>query len=97
MIGFSYRMSATDRALLLLEQADMQKLAVPNTKEYARWSNIKRGRARMGVDEAEELAKLFPEYSLWLISGKTCPEAGQISPDLKETVSEYGRTGTATD
>lgn len=89
--------TAADRAKLLLEEIKLQDLAVVNSKEYVRWQNIKRGKARLGINDAEELAKKFPEYALWLITGNTIPEAGQISPDLKETVSEYGRTGTDTD
>jgi hypothetical protein len=50
----------------------------------------------MGIDDAEELAKKFPEFALWIITGKTIPEAGQISPGIKSTTIEYGKTGTDT-
>ena len=39
---------------------------------------------RMSTEEMEVLQKLFPEYALWLISGKIAPECGQISPDYEE-------------
>lgn len=38
----------------------------------------------MGVAEAEMLAKQFPQYALWLISGNVAPEAGQTSPEYDE-------------
>jgi hypothetical protein len=89
--------TATDRAKLLLEEIKLQDLAVVNSKEYVRWQNIKRGKARLGINDAEELAKQYPEYALWLITGKTIPEAGQISPEISKTMKDYRTTGTATD
>lgn len=90
-------MNATDRALLLLAETEMHKLAKPKSKEYERWQNIKRGRARFGIEEAEALAELFPEYALWLITGRTNPEAGQISPEIAKTAEDYRQTGTDTE
>ncbi|SEB17844.1 DNA-binding protein [Marinobacterium iners] len=75
---------ALDRALLLLERTSLKDLAVPNSKEYVRWQNIKRGKARLGIDEAEALSKIYPQYALWLLTGNVAPEAGQISPKLDQ-------------
>jgi hypothetical protein len=68
----------------LLKQASLRDLATPNSKEYVRWQNIKRGKARLGIEEAEALAQLYPQYALWLITGKISPEIGQTSPELDE-------------
>ena len=38
----------------------------------------------MGVAEAEMLAKQFPCYALWLITGDVAPEIGQTSPEYDE-------------
>lgn len=38
----------------------------------------------MGVAEAELLAKQFPRYALWLISGEIAPDVGQTSPEYDE-------------
>ncbi len=76
--------SAEDRATLLMERASLKDLAEPGSNEYVRWQNIKRGRARMGVTEAGQLAKLYPNYALWMISGEIAPEIGQTSPEYDE-------------
>jgi len=83
---------ALDRALLLLEKTSLKDLAVPNSKEYVRWQNIKRGKARLGIDEAEALSKIYPQYALWLLTGSVAPEAGQTSPEL----DEVQRSGSGT-
>lgn len=73
-------MDITDRAKLLLGMASLEDLAKPNSKEYVRWQNIKRGRARFGAVEIEELGKLYPNWAFWLTTGKIAPEIGQTSP-----------------
>lgn len=86
----------SDRGLLLLKLIDLKDLAEVNSKQYRRWQNIKRGMARMGIDEAGELAAIHPEYSMWILTGKIEPKNGQISPELEETAEHYGQTGTDT-
>jgi len=80
--------SASDRALLLLRTASLKELAAAGSTEYVRWQNIKRGRARLGIVEAEILAKVYPKYALWLITGETAPEIGQSSPEYDEANSK---------
>lgn len=87
--------TASDRALLLIERTSIKDLAVPHSKEYTRWQNVKRGRARVGIQEAEELAKIYPQYALWLLTGNVLPEAGQTSPDLEEVQRSESRTQNA--
>ncbi|NLY17085.1 MAG: DNA-binding protein [Gammaproteobacteria bacterium] len=77
-------MDITDRARLLLGIANLEELAKPNSKEYVRWQNVKRGRARFGAVEIEELGKLFPNWAFWLTTGKVAPEIGQTSPAYDE-------------
>lgn len=36
------------------------------------------------------------KYTMWLMTGKTYPEAGQISPEVEDIADEYGKTGTDT-
>lgn len=69
------------RALRLLEQTSLKGLAEVNSKDYVRWQSIKRGRARMGVEELERLAGLYPQYRWWLLTGESLPVAGQLCPD----------------
>lgn len=49
-----------------------------------RWGNIRNGKARLSDAEIEAVAKLFPQYALWLVSGQIVPECGQISPEYDE-------------
>ena len=49
-----------------------------------RWGNIRNGKARLSDAEIDAVAKLFPQYALWLISGEVAPEAGQTSPEYDE-------------
>ncbi|WP_370232723.1 hypothetical protein [Neptunomonas phycophila] len=90
-------MSATDRALLLLGMIEMHKLATPRSKEYERWQNIKRGRARFGINEAETLAEIFPQYAYWILTGRVDVEAGHISPEIEEVSEQIKSTGTDTE
>lgn len=46
--------------------------------------SIKRGRARVGADEIEILAKVFPSYRWWLLTGEVPLDNGQTSPDYDE-------------
>ncbi len=87
--------TATDRALLLLSRINMAELAEPRTKEYDRWQNIKRGRARFGIEEAGILASKYPQYSMWLLTGKTDIDGGQTSPDLEEIQRSESGTQSA--
>lgn len=74
----------TTRGLQLLAIASIKALADAGDTEYMRWQNIKRGRARLGADEIEILAKVYPQYRWWLISGDVMPDKGQTSPSYDE-------------
>ncbi len=60
-----------------------------------RWGNIRNGKARLTDAEIEAVCEIFPEYALWLVSGKVAPEAGQTSPDLEEVQRSESRTQNA--
>lgn len=38
-----------------------------------------------------EVLKVWPEYTLWLMTDKTEPEVGQISPEIKRIAEENQR------
>jgi len=46
-----------------------------------KWGNIKTGKQRANEEHIEAINEMYPEYAYWLSTGKTIPEAGQISPD----------------
>ncbi len=75
--------TAEDRALLLLNKISLKNLAEVNSTAYRRWQNIKRGRARFGINEAEMLAEIFPQYAYWILTGRVDVEAGHISPKME--------------
>ncbi|SIS44579.1 helix-turn-helix transcriptional regulator [Neptunomonas antarctica] len=54
-----------------------------------------------GTDPSSSILKAickgYPAYTFWLTLDTVNPEIGQISPELKETASEYGKTGTDTE
>ncbi|PKM24718.1 DNA-binding protein [Pseudomonas sp. HMWF032] len=73
-----------DRAIQLIDLAGLSAFAESGTKEYFRWQNVKRGRARVGTREIEEIGKVFPQYRWWLTTGEVMPESGQVSPEYDE-------------
>lgn len=81
---FSMASGMTDRALQLLNATSLKELADVNSKDYLRWQNIKRGRARLGADEVELLGQAYPQYRWWLMTGEVMPDKGQVSPDYDE-------------
>jgi len=74
----------TDRAKLLIGKLVLSEIAETNSKEYIRWQNIKRGRARVSAEEVDALAKHFPNWRWWLLTGEVIPEMGQTSPEYDE-------------
>lgn len=52
-----------------------------------RWGNIRNGKARVSDAEIDAVVQLFPQYALWLVTGKTAPECGQTSPEYDEAHS----------
>jgi hypothetical protein len=85
------------RAVISTTGTTSEDLAEKTGIKYSRWTTVRKKGGRSRGEDIEAICKLFPEYALWISTGNVCIEAGQISPELKETVSEYGRTGTATD
>lgn len=49
-----------------------------------RWGNIRTGKARLSDAEIEAVVEVFPQYALWLVTGKVAPECGQVSPADQE-------------
>ncbi|NWC86962.1 DNA-binding protein [Pseudomonas reactans] len=63
-------MDIAERAALLLGRAQLSDLAGAGDVPYVRWQNVKRGRARMGLEEIEILGRVFPSYRWWLLTGE---------------------------
>jgi len=84
--------SITDRAVLLIDLAGLDAFAPVRSKEYYRWSNIKRGKARLGAEEIEQLNAMFPRYRWWLATGEVMPESGQTEPGVRRGQPKLERT-----
>lgn len=63
-------MDIAERAALLLGRAQLSDLAAAGDVPYVRWQNVKRGRARMGLEEIEILGRVYPSYRWWLLTGE---------------------------
>ncbi|HCE6866809.1 TPA: XRE family transcriptional regulator [Pseudomonas aeruginosa] len=53
------------------------------------WSNLKNpSKAReIKEDEILAIAKVFPQFRWWLLTGEVMPEIGQTSPEMDEANS----------
>jgi hypothetical protein len=76
-----------DRAILLIRMAGPKKLSQLGETNHERWKNISKGAIRMGTDEIGVLVKMYPQYALWLVSGRIEPENGHRSPEYDEANS----------
>ncbi|MGZ4991791.1 MAG: DNA-binding protein [Methylobacter sp.] len=48
------------------------------------WANVRNGKSRVNEDHLEAVNKMWPQYTYWITTGLTLPEAGQISPEIEE-------------
>jgi hypothetical protein len=76
-----------DRAVLLIRMAGPKKLSQLGETNHERWKNISKGAIRMSTDEISVLVKMYPQYALWLVSGRIEPENGHRSPEYDEANS----------
>ena len=72
-----------DRVVLLIRQAGPKRLSEIGGN-HDRWKNISRGVIRPGTEEVGILAGVFPEYALWLVTGRIEPQNGHRSPDFDD-------------
>lgn len=57
------------------------------------WANVRLKKIRLNEEHLEAVINLWPEYAYWITTGKTMPEAGQISPEIEEARKNL-QTGT---
>lgn len=77
-----------DRAKLLIKKAGIDNLVRSSEIGNSRWKAVLYKGVRMSTNELEVVKKLYPQYSLWLISGDIAPEIGQTSPKYDEVNSK---------
>lgn len=77
-----------DRAILLVRIAGPKRLSQAGDTNHERWKNISKGAIRMSTEEISVLIDMYPQYALWLASGKIAPEIGQTSPEFDDENSK---------
>lgn len=85
-----------DRFLLILREEGRQMpwLESETGISRKRWTNIKQ-RGVMRTEELEAIYAIYPEYEVWLATGREYPEAGQISPMTKRASNKLKNQPTA--
>lgn len=75
------------RTLLVLDDSMLSNPALEAKTgiKSTTWANVRLKKIRINEEHLEAIIKLFPEYAYWITTGKTMPEAGQISPEIEET------------
>lgn len=74
-------MSTDDRLRDLLGVMEvMQQLEELTGINRETWSAVKNSTVAVNRDYLSAVCAAFPEYKMWLKSGKTAPGLGQISP-----------------
>ena len=53
-----------------------------------KWNAVRARRRRVNEDDIEAFNEAFPQFAYWLTTGKTIPEAGQISPEMDKARKE---------
>lgn len=76
--------SMQDRAVALIYKTGLDDLVRQSSISYSRWKNLRHKRVRLSTEEVEVLVKIYPQYALWIVSGTTAPESGQVSPELDD-------------
>ena len=76
--------SIQERAITLLNMAGFDRLVRESEISYSRWHGVKYKKARMSTEELEVLNRIYPDYSLWIMTGNVAPEIGQTSPEYDE-------------
>lgn len=61
-----------------------EELASKTGMNYTRWHNLMNNRGVIRPEEIILTGNAFPEYKHWIVFGEELPEAGQISPKIRE-------------
>ncbi|MFC3115966.1 helix-turn-helix domain-containing protein [Cellvibrio fontiphilus] len=72
------------------EGLSREELAMKCGMKYTRLRNVIGGQAEVRASDLAVIASAFPEYEVWLFTGKEYPNEGQISPITKITLGELG-------
>tara|TARA_R110001592_G_scaffold246427_1_gene508276 strand:- start:112111 stop:112365 length:255 start_codon:yes stop_codon:yes gene_type:complete len=74
-------MNIGDRVRGLLEIRGMpNKLEDKTGIDRDTWRNVRYAKQKVNEDHIVAVCEAFPEYRLWIETGLTAPDSGQISP-----------------
>jgi len=77
------------------ENLSREDLAMKCGLKYTRLRNVVGGQAELRASDLATIASAFPEYEVWLFTGKEYPAEGQISPMTKSAQKDLGKLGKA--
>lgn len=86
-----------DRIFAVIDKYGARHLERATGIKADRWNNVKRGGARCTLDELDALTEAFPELELWIRTGMTNGEDGQISLEIEGIRETLKKTGTDTE
>ena len=81
--------------LLRAEGITRDELSTRTGIGYNRWLSVIQRKTQLRHSEIQAIAKVWPEYKLWIAYGEEMPEAGQISPMTKKAQEKLGTQGKA--
>jgi hypothetical protein len=79
-------MNIGDRVRGLLEIRGMpNKLEDKTGIDRDTWRNVRYAKQKVNEDHIVAVCEAFPEYRLWIETGNTAPDSGQIAPEKNGT------------
>jgi len=78
-------MNISNRIKIIYEWSGMSAADLERASGISRykWSGLFNDRQRANEDHLEAVAKLWPEFAYWVMTGQIQPEAGNINPEIE--------------
>jgi len=77
-----------ERVITILKASQMRLPELEEKTGISRytWNNLKNPARNREIkaEEIEAVAKVFPQYRWWMLTGEVMPDKGQVSPDYDE-------------
>jgi len=77
-----------ERVITILKSSGMRLPELEEKTGISRytWNNLKNPARKREIkaEEIEAIVELYPQYALWIVSGKIEPECGQVSPQIQQ-------------
>lgn len=82
-------MNIDDRIRKLLNNKDLttEEISKITGIKYGRWTTIRKKDGRSRSEEIQAISEIWPEYALWLTTGKTSNFKEQMNHDANEEIS----------